>query len=385
MASMIGEEVTSFSHGHFNAFPIVRDPSSPTGGAFDHAGGEYGPTLRMPQLYDGIHSTFPGSVVQLNHPRGTGGGVLTLLKVDTATLKSHGTPSDYYMAPDPTASGEDTKLFGDGFDCIETANGPTPNFSVLNDWMTFLSRGTVRTATGVSDTHNAVATSGGYARTYAKVDADTPADFDPKRFAAALRAHEAFATNGPYLKFSARKLSGGDAQGIGSTLSIAKGGEDVELTVDVTGLEWMAIDRVEIYSYAPGRDAADGQSNSSWPDSRIFDRHLIASPTIEAVPGPLSLRRVHQVEKFIVHPTADTWFVAMARGVNGRTMWPLNEDPPIAYTNPILIDADGSGAYDDFPLKEGTAKHKARARARGVPTFEQAEAAIRHFIQHKHE
>ena len=25
MATMIGEEVTTFSHGHFNAFPLVRD------------------------------------------------------------------------------------------------------------------------------------------------------------------------------------------------------------------------------------------------------------------------------------------------------------------------------------------------------------------------
>src|SRR5262249_3395851 len=124
MATMIGEEVTTFSHGHFNTFPLVPKPSTSNGGAFDHAGGEDGPTLRMPQLYTGIKADHPGAVVQLNHPRGTGGGVLTLLKVDTATLHSHGNPQDFNMAPDPSATSADTKLFGDGFDLIETANGP---------------------------------------------------------------------------------------------------------------------------------------------------------------------------------------------------------------------------------------------------------------------
>ena len=39
----------------------------------------------MPQIYAGIKAQHPGAVVQLNHPRG-GSGVLTQLKVDTATL-----------------------------------------------------------------------------------------------------------------------------------------------------------------------------------------------------------------------------------------------------------------------------------------------------------
>ncbi|MBK7860535.1 MAG: CehA/McbA family metallohydrolase [Archangiaceae bacterium] len=389
MATMIGEEVTSFSHGHFNTFPLVRDPKLPNGGAFDHAGGEEGPTLRMPQLYAGIKAAHPGAVVQLNHPRGAGGGVLTMLKVDTATLKSHGNPEDYNMAADPAATSEDSRLFGAGFDCIEAANGPTPSFAVLNDWMTFLSRGTVRTATGVSDTHDAASNNGGYARTYAQVGVDTPAGFTPLKFADAMREHRAFVSNGPYLKLSARKASGSDPVEIGGTLKVAAGGEDVELTVDVTGPEWLNVDRVEIYTHAAGRDAVNGEGNAAWPDSRILQKHLLGSLTIEAVPGPGNLRRVHQVERFTVHPTADTWYVAVARATSGRTLWPLHTARAFAFTNAITIDADGSGEYDLYPLAPGqglSAPRQAPAASPPiVPTVSQAEAAIRRLLLHQHQ
>lgn len=387
MATMIGEEITTFSHGHFNAFPMVLKPGTSNGGAFDHAGGEDGPTLRMPQFFVGVHAEHPGSVIQLNHPRGSGGGVLTTLKVDTATLRSHGNPADYNMEPDPTATASDTKLFGAGFDLVETANGPTASWAVMNDWMTFLSRGTVTTSSGVSDTHDAQSATGGYARTYAFVNADTPAQFSPAKFADAIRAHQAFASNTPFLRFSARKVSGGASVDIGGTLSVTAG-EMIELTVDVTGPEWMEIDRVEIYSHAPGREAFNGESNGSWPEGRILQKHDITNPTIEAVPGSTALRRVHLTEKFMVSASADTWFVAMARGTRGRSMWPLHGDRPQAWTNAILVDADGSGKYDQFPLVPGQMLRSPPPvvkRQPIVPTEAQAEAAIRALLSHKHE
>jgi hypothetical protein len=375
ITSMIGEEVTTFSHGHFNAFPLKRDPSKPYGGAFDHAGGEDGPTLRMPQLYDGVHSQFPGSVLQLNHPRGTGGGVLTLLQVDTATLATHGDPKTFDMAAAPDATATDTKLFGPGFDSIETMNGTSPNYGVLNDWMTFLSRGTVRTATGVSDTHGSYGSTGGYARTYAQV-----ATFTPAAFADAIRAHHAFVSNTPFLKVTA------NGKGIGDTVSVASGGE-VDITVDIQGPDWMQLDRVELYSYAAGREATNGDTNSDWPDARILQKHDLTALTIEAVPGTANLRRVHQVEHFTVNPTADTWYVVMARGLTGRNMWPLHEDRPVAYSNAILVDADGSGAYDDYPLNPGqplSAPPKGQTWHPIVPTVAQMEQAIWTLVYEDH-
>jgi hypothetical protein len=387
IATMIGEEVTSFSHGHFNTFPLKRNPDLPNGGAFDHAGGEDGPSLRMPQLFSGIKADHPGAVVQLNHPRGSG-GVLTQLKVDTATLASHAQPQAFGMAPAPDATADDTKLFGDGFDAVESANGTSPSNAILNDWMTFLSRGTVRTATGVSDTHKAYSDVPGYARTYAKVEGDSPTTFQPSQFAEAIRTQRAFVTNGPVLSVTARRLDGamqpvGPVVDIGGTLSVAAN-DAVELTVDVQGPEWMQVDRVEVYSHASGREAVDGKTNNTWPEGRVLDRRAIASPTLEAVPGT-PLRRLHHVEKLVLRPARDTWYVVMVRG--SQPLRPFHNTPAIAYSNAILVDADGSGRYDDFPLKPGQPLRRAPAapRAPKVPTRDELGKAIIKLLEHRHD
>ena len=395
IASMIGEEVTTFTYGHFNTFPLVRDASRPSGGAFDHAGGEDGPSLRINELCAGIKAAHPGAVVQLNHPRG-GSGVISRLLVDTATLKSHGLPENFNMAPAPDATADDTKVFGDGFDIIESANGPNPNFSVLNDWMTFLSRGTVRTASGVSDTHDLYNGGGGYARTYANVGMDGPAGFSPSTYADAVREHRAFSTNGPFLKVTAQRLdAGGQPVGakveVGGTVSVGAG-ESLAIDVDVQAPEWASFDRVELYSHAPGREAVGGEPNKTWPDGRVHTIHTVApgSLTLEAVPGlnGFSARRVRHTDRFVVQPTSDTWFVVMVRGVATPGLWPLHGARAHAWSNAILVDADGSGAYDDFPLKPGQPLKRWTPPAVPEPTVPTADAlrrAIKGLIEHSHE
>ena len=397
IATMVGDEATSFSHGHFNTFPLVRK-DLPYGGAFDHAGGEDGPTLRLGQLFSGIKAANPGAVVQINHPRG-GGGALTLLKVDTGTLASHGVPADYNMAAAGNATAGDSKLFSDGFDAIEAANGPSPNLTVLNDWMTFLSRGTVRTSTGVSDTHYAYSDTGGYARTYAKTGFDKPADFKPDAFAEAVRTQHVTVSNGPFIQMTARKRDsvgfpvGTQVFEIGDTVPInAAIGETVELTVDIQAPSWVQFDRVELYAHATGRESVNGESNSTWPDGRILDKHLInpAAWTLEAVPNlnGLLMQRVHLTERFVVKPTKDNWYVAMVRSSGGRSMWPLHGSLPAAWTNAILVDADGTGKYDDFPLKlsQGLSiPQPQKPLVAHVPTVEEFERAVRLLLNHTHQ
>lgn len=396
MATLIGEEVTSFTYGHFNAINLTRDPTKGNGGAFDHAGGE-GPTLRLTELFPGIKAAFPGAFVQINHPRG-GGGALTQLKVDTATLQSHAAPEDFRMAPAPDATAMDTKVFGDGFDGLEVANGGNPSFEVMNDWMTFLSRGTVRTATGVSDTHKAFASVGGYSRTWVHTGVDLPKDFSPAAFAEAARAKKAFIGNGPFLSVKARKLDAGGqpvgpAVDLGDTLSIAPGaGEKVELVVDVQAPDWVQFDRVEVYTHTTGREAVNGESNGAWPESRIHQKQELDpnALTIEPVPGTTNGRRVHVTTRFELSPTADTWYVVMVRSVGtGRTLAPLHNSRAWALSNAVLVDADGSGQYDDFPLKgQGLAvapKAPAPVGPRRVPTPGEFEQALHRVLHCDHE
>lgn len=394
MASLIGEEVTSFTYGHFNSVNLTRDATKGNGGAFDHAGGE-GPTLRLTELFPGIKAAFPGAFVQINHPRG-GSGALTQLKVDTATLASHANPADFRMAPAPDATANNTKLFGDGFDGLEIANGGSPSYEVLNDWMTFLSRGTVRTATGVSDTHKAFADVGGYSRTWVKTGVDLAKDFSPAGFAEAARARRALVGNGPFLTVKARKLDAGgmpvgDAVEMGGTLSVAAG-EKLELVADVQAPDWVQFDRIEVYTHTTGREATNGDSNGDWPEARILDKKVLdpANLTIEAVPGAGNARRVHETARFELSPTADTWYVVMVRAVgSNRSMQPLNGSRPYAVANAILVDADGSGAYDDFPLKGQALTVAPKAPApvgpRRVPTVEEFAKALDRVLHCDHE
>ena len=78
----------------------------------------------------------------------------------------------------------------------------------------------------------------------------------------------------------------------------------------------------------------------------------------------------------------------MVRGTTGRSMWPLHGARPQAYSNAILIDADGSGAYDDFPLgvRQGlSAPRRQQVRERRAPTAAELEQAIRALLDHRHE
>jgi hypothetical protein len=79
----------------------------------------------------------------------------------------------------------------------------------------------------------------------------------------------------------------------------------------------------------------------------------------------------------------------MARGTGGANMRPLHGGRPFAWTSAILIDADGSGKYDDFPLKAGQplryAPPAAGPKPRVVPTARQGSEIIVKLLEHKHD
>ncbi|HEY0881887.1 MAG TPA: CehA/McbA family metallohydrolase, partial [Archangium sp.] len=195
MTSMIGCEVTPFDYGHHNTWPVQKQDAI-AGGAFDWAGGD-GPSLRLGQLYEGLRARDQGVLVQMNHPRGAPGGALTMMKVDTETGASHADPADFRMDPAPGATAMDTKLYSNDYDALEVMNGTSASTAVLNDWMTFMSRGWLKVATGVSDTHYLNRVVGGYGRTWVKLGVDQPAQFTSAGFAQAMRQRKAVLSSGP--------------------------------------------------------------------------------------------------------------------------------------------------------------------------------------------
>ncbi|MFO0599303.1 MAG: CehA/McbA family metallohydrolase [Myxococcaceae bacterium] len=409
MGSMIGCEVTPFDFGHHNTFPLTRR-DTPNGGAFDWAGGD-GPTLRLPQMYAGIRAADPNAVIQMNHPRGSPGGALTMIKIDTATGATHADPATFRQDPAPDATGTDTKLFSNDFEAMEIMNGTSPNPAVINDWMTFMSRGWLKVGTGVSDTHYTWNVTGGYGRTWLKLGVDQPSQFTPAAFATAMRARKASFSSGPFITLTAQKLdSGGQPTGpvveVGDTVSIASGGS-IRLTVDVQAPEWMQFDSVEVHTFVAGREAVNGEGNSTLKPAqaalkKTYDPTMLP---LEAVPGlnGFSARRVHVTETFDVTATSDTWFVAMARASSAsRTLAPMAWDGVSCsngvctpsgsrgwgITNAILVDADGSGAYDDFPLKPSQPLMVAPAAVdpgpRRVPTMEEVNALLEKLLRRHH-
>ncbi|MBM4379306.1 MAG: CehA/McbA family metallohydrolase [Deltaproteobacteria bacterium] len=404
MATIVGEEISTFDFGHYNAFPLQRNAGMPNGGAVDWPNGE-GPTFRLGQLFERVRADHPEAVVQFNHPRGRLGG-LSFLEVDTLTGASHAPPAKFRMEADPSATEADTKLFSFGFDAVEIVNGTSADNALLNDYFTWLSSGWIKTATGVSDTHEAYNVAAGYSRTFLKVGTDDPRSVTPGAFAAAVKSHAAVASNGPFVRLTARKKEGGVAVGapvdVGGTLSVPAGGE-LELTVDVQGPEWMVVDRVSIFTHAAGREALGGVDNET-PPTPVATASLDAPGSmIEAVPGlPADFRRFRWVSTFTVAAQADTWFVATVRGgPETAQMFPLawtgtscsngrctpQSARPAAWTNAVFVDADGSGAYDNFPTKIPRSlrmkKVSAPVPAR-VPSAAEFDAMLRTLVRHEH-
>ncbi len=411
MATMIGSELSSMDFGHFNAFPLVlRDDVR--GGPFDWAGGD-GPTLRVNELFSSVRVEHPGALVQINHPRGSM-GVLTMLRVDTDTFASHADPLALRMSPSPDATLVDTRLFGDNFDAVEVMNGLSPSIAVLNDWMTMLSTGRRKVATAVSDSHTAFKDPGGYGRTWVDLDGvDAPPQFDPKLFAEGLRRQKAMGSNGPFVRVTARRMDAegnavGATVGIGETLSMnPAAGETVELSVDVQSPEWIRFDTIEVFTHAAGREALNGESNTSSPVPLKTVKLSPAALPVEAVPGMngQEFRRIHLVQKIDVAPTADAWFVVVVRSTTVvGSLYPLayagvtcngavctaEDARAFAFTNPVYVDADGSGSYDTFPQKVNRSirvppSAPVPPESPRAPTLEELNALLHDALDHQHE
>lgn len=358
LTTFTGVEVSPFDFGHVQAFPATK--------AVDWAGGD-GPTLRFDQLFASIREQNPGALVQLNHPRAGRRGALGPLGVDTARGTSAAMPSTFEMEAHPNATPDDTKLFSMGFDAMEVISGTAAvNFAAANDWLTFLSRGWLGAATASSDTHHLHRTTAGLARTWVFLGTNP---LTAEHLTTAIKQRRVTGSSGPFITLSARRADGtGPTAAIGDTLSVPAN-TAVELVVDLQAPEWIQFDAIELLTHTEGRDARAGMQNAEWPMSRVLERRAlpVGSLPVEAVPGlnGFAARRVHAIERFQITPATDTWFVVMVRsGSAVRPLSPLvwndvtcandlcraTDDRAEAFTNAVLIDADGSGQYDRFPL-----------------------------------
>lgn len=289
MTSSVGDEITtrSPSYGHFNSWPLEpgRTPLPYE-------------SVTPQQLFDGARDDFGEEIVQVNHPRfGPGGGQYF----------------DVYEL-DPYTGRPGNPGFSFDFDALEVMNGKylDDGLSNFRTWMTLLNLGYRITATGNSDSHHLVFREPGYPRNYIRCDAASVESATEHELVESVRDGAVFVSYGPIV----------DLRVNGAGLGALVGEEAGEARVEA---------RVRCASWLHAAEA------------RIFaNGALLATYPLKASPGaPLDANVFH-----VDHPSIDTWYLLFVEGEGDLS--PVARASglrPVAFTNPIFVDADGDGAF----------------------------------------
>ncbi len=263
-----GVESTPFAYGHFNAWPLVPDPTSPVGGAVDWArGAALGQAMTPGDLYGALRAR-GARMVQVNHPRGSGLSEFQAafsranLKYDYTQRVIYGdygdadVPNDWLRLPEAS-------LWSDQFTGLEIWNGFFTGDSngdglrenraldgIMHDWLSMLSLGLYVTPAGDSDTHTITANPLGMPRTYVRVADDSPEALADGTAVDAVVATQTGAnqtprdvviTDGPMLDVTV-----GGLPALGRV--VASVGAPVTVDVPIYAAEWAAIDTLEVFA-----------------------------------------------------------------------------------------------------------------------------------------
>jgi len=385
--STIGEEITTFDYGHFNAYPLLVDPSRPSGGSTDHGGAappgqdfvQYGNySLSPAQIYaaaTGGSTSTPDTVVQVNHIDSH----FSPLRINTKLTP----PQSVLTAAQKLALRQDpgiANLFHH-FPALELWNGNNrgDQGQFLNQrigvWFNHLNQGLRTTMIGDTDTHTLFDTNGGGARTWTASATDAPAAISDADMADAVRTGRAVAGQGIYVQTRLLAPSTGgvaDFTKTGSTGTATTDGT-AQLEIRVQAPTWAEYDRIEIYANAATTTAA---SNGGVPvlfgavPTLVLSKNVdFTVSTVAPHPSVPTAQRFETLKTVsFAGLTQDTWFVVVVKGTDGvsRPMFPvfpaslrttgnttlanlldgnLGENGTLALgnTNALYLDVDGGG------------------------------------------
>jgi len=285
LAWIPGDEATTHSSGHFNAFPMAPDPTLPRGGAPPAENRDPRDIVRDLRAYGGGGDR----VVQINHPRAGDVGYFDILKLDPAQ-------------PDLPAA------MIDDFDALEVMNGKraADTARTLPDWFMLLGRGRRVTATGNSDSHTIFGQEVGYPRNFIRVERDDPQAVSAPEVVRSLReGRDVVVTNGPFIR-----VTRAGAPVLGSTVT----GKKASLTVEVLAAPWVDVTSLE-----------------TWRDGK-----KIATAAIPAGTAVLRLKTAVT----LAAAAKPSFIVFVARGT--RPLSPVagtgpDTPTPMAITNPVWL------------------------------------------------
>lgn len=283
---LAGEELTTFTYGHFGVFPLEVQPSRPSGGAVRWF------NRLAPEVFDEIRARAESPLLIIHHPRAGG------LK------QGYFTEAGYDAVTGMVAHPEN---WDDAFDVVEVFNaGDFERFrdSTVADWFSLLSAGRRVITVGSSDSHHTTEDPVGYPRTCLWIGEDDPRALTGERIRDVTHSGASFVTGGIYLEAIGPSgiLPGGTATGVGARASIAVtlrapsfiDVDQLEVIVNGTTTEIIPIadateairfdDTIEVDVPASGAWVVLHASSSTEPDIAYGGRPF-------AVSNPMFLRR----------------------------------------------------------------------------------------------
>ena len=377
ISTAVGQEITTFDYGHFNAWPLDLDPSVPDNGFVDH-GGAAPDGMDYPSF--GSYSETPATIVSLAHGDYTGGPNT----VQINHIHSHfgvdggsGLAIDTGDTPQPTSGVPAaarrldpgiTNYFTDTFDALEIWIGEDrgqvfTNFLGQNagDWLNLINHGVISTGIANSDTHRRFITQAGFPRNMvANLEDDEPGSLDQDDMSERVNEGRVVGTNGPMVRLTAHATSTGDSGGLDlgrctgvvtctnttdcppcretadcgvgetctvlpTTISTTDG--SVDLTIDVQSPEWAEFDRIELYiNTTTTRNTTTGVQTGAGVIS-VNRYSLTPDLTLNApgdftvssqpAPGTTSNRLEARATVPLTGLSDDTWVVVMVSGSDG--------------------------------------------------------------------
>ncbi|MBW2270439.1 MAG: PHP domain-containing protein [Deltaproteobacteria bacterium] len=295
-----------FTNGHSNVFPLQYRAREFSGGLPRHEG------VRLRELMQWTREHSPTALFQLNHPRVTDAPDPALAYFDHLGVGQQFDPLVPLSAESNRALIETDERGGRDidFDLLEVLNGSDMERYrlVQRDWFSLLRQGERSTATANSDSHKS-ATLVGIPTNYVALADAAVVGFDESGFLRALKAGRAFGTTGPVLDVSLLSANGA-VTGLGETFRAAEG----QLRVGVRAAPWVPVDTLTVYLNGEG----------------YHHQAIVAGDVVEL---PLKVA----ADSFVV--------VEVSGSPDTRYRAVIPDFVPLAFSNPIWIDADGDGSW----------------------------------------
>jgi len=378
-----GIEVTPFSYGHFNAWPLVPDETSANRGAIDWARGDQGFAMLPVQIYDAMR-TRGAEMVQVNHPRGAGFTAFQSAFVRANVLYDYDARlifGDFANAEVPSSELRlpEQSLWSDQFNGLEVWNGFDVGDSnqdgrreirsldrVMRDWISMLSLGLFVTPTGNSDTHKNIGDPVGMPRTLIRVPDDSGAALASGaavdavllvQTGASNTPRDIVVTNGPMIEVTVA-----NQPAIGRVVTAAG---SITLTIKITSPDWAEFDTLEVFANSTPTPIVGGVSVlqpltcfTSRVIANLDPKDPCATASLTAstmtvqlanVPGPGNHTRFEATVTVTLDPTdidtrtgatgTDAWLVFRVHG--NRAVFPLlTEDTIDGNTQAAILGGD---------------------------------------------